>query len=187
MNKSEFGRIAVCEGWTRHGEIDTYFLKKLDDRMVQIIPSVRSVTAGTSIDLSESCITEEMKLAMDFVAGESSWPGILCKRRPPTRITLPSFTESDVRSLLVGAESWASRVNRTEALERYANFATDAAPGNIVSHFVALMLLDRRETVEGYYETFDDGNPNSFVQYVTKNMIGRALELERQIDGNPAP
>lgn len=178
MNKREFGRIAVHCGWTRHRDVDTYFRKVLDQCMVQIIPSVAPITGGIVIDLSESCITEEMKRSMDFVVGKDHWSGILSNRQPSTSEIRSHFDEADVQSLLEGAQSWASKVNRIEALERYAAYSTTAVPGYVVGHLVALALLGRRDQLLDYRRSFSDGNPYGFVPYVTPEMLDRALELE---------
>jgi len=158
----------------------------LDDRVIGIIPRLRSRTDGKKLMLDESISTEEFSLAVAIISDRKKvYRPLVSKWGDDYR--KPKFTPQDISEISSSVIEWAKSVDVAQEMTRLRTVSTDS-PGTLpLHHLAALALAGDIEVLRSYQSSFEAGDRLGFVNYIIKDYIDRAVALAEEYMARSCP
>ncbi|RUO31308.1 hypothetical protein CWE14_11660 [Aliidiomarina soli] len=176
MRTDDLVKTLIELGWfcSKDEVGDVFCLTKIDDRIIQIIPSLSKRSDHFRVSLAPSISTEKFSDAVSFIIGRDvEFEPIVVSNFPVKKIKHPD--QSDIDKLSKEAIEWALSQNIIEALENYRNMPTNAKGARPLRHLASLSVFDDVYSLQRYKDSFEKGDRLDFVPYITVDMISRAL------------
>lgn len=177
MNKVDVCALLETFGWyiktDEVGDKAAFF--DLQDRIVDIIPDLRSVRGEQQLSVSPTLSTPEFISACQKILAKNSEYTPLVRAWKSNRIRSEKLDEEHIRQASEQAIAWAKAQDLDIALKEYAALPTTASGARPVWHLGALAVLGNVEKLMAYRTSFLAGERMGFVNYITSEHIERAL------------
>lgn len=178
MKERDVAEILKQHGWGcgKDDAGDFFCVMNLDDRRVQIIPSVGRRADHFRVSFMPSVSCARFSEVVGTIYGENKdYVPIIVSGGAPEK--LESFGSVDVLRMADEVISWAKCQNINDGLAAYRRLPTDAKGAMPLRHLAALAMNGDIERLRFYKKNFEQGNRLGFVPYVTLTMIAKALEI----------
>ncbi|MFI8982640.1 DUF6990 domain-containing protein [Ectopseudomonas khazarica] len=181
MKESELVSIMEEQGWTcKKDEVgDCFCIIVVDNIQIQVIPFIGKRADHFRVSLAPSISSREFSEAVGFIYGEGrDYSPIIFSNEPPKK--LASLSAEDVLQLADEAISWALSQSLEDGLTAYRGLPTAAKGAMPLRHLAALAITGDVERLEGYKQSFAEGDRLGFVPYITVDMVDRAILIARK-------
>lgn len=181
MNVKQVASSLTAIGWSvgRDNVGDFFAERDLGDRRIQMVFGIRKLSEETVLYCVLSVTTEVFSNACAEIYGDRSQklgaPLVRAWRSPELRAK--EIGEAEVKALSAAAWQWAVEQDLRQAIIDYSRLPTSAPGARPIWHLAALSILRDAERLEAYLTSMKAGDRLGFVNYVSVDMIARALKL----------
>lgn len=181
MNVKQVASSLTAIGWSvgRDNVGDFFAERDLVDRRIQMVFGIRNLSEETVLDCVLSVTTEIFSNACAEIYGDRSQQhgDPLVRALRPPELRAKEIGGAEVEALSAAALQWAVEQDLGQAIIDYSKLPTSAPGARPIWHLAALAILRDAERLAAYLSSVRAGDRLGFVNYVSADMIARALKL----------